>query len=351
MIRTKSTRTLALAGFVPAGKLVHSYCCLLPLALCVATAAWSQTPSGLRNRVPPNPLSGVQQATPAAATPASAEYRFVSIEILGATGTSPGGLYGGFAYGIDNAGVVTGLYNDASNNSHGFVWYNGTLGTLDNPGSLDTALSSVSNLEVAAGYYGDSTTAHAATYSFQSGAWSMLPDISGMPNNEAYGINKSGVVIGVAGGGGFNGPSTAASWVWDPSSQSYTFFNVPGAEQYSTYDDAINDRGQVVGSYDDSSGLEHGFLKDGETYTTIDVGAIYTVAYGINNHGTIVGYWGNLSGWNEGFVRTSDGTVTVVDFPGALETQVGNINDRGDICGLWVDPKTGVWTPFVGFKK
>lgn len=95
-----------------------------------------------------------------------------------------------------------------------------------------------------------------------------------------------------------------------------------------------------MGSYDDSSGVEHGFLKDGETYTTIDVpGAMYTVAYGINNRGAIVGYWGNLSGWSEGFVRSSAGTVTVVDFPGALETQIGNINDHGDICGLWVDPR------------
>jgi hypothetical protein len=47
----------------------------------------------------------------------------------------------------------------------------------------------------------------------------------------------------------------------------------------------------------------------------------------------------------------SDGTVTVVDFPGALETEIGGIDDRGDICGFWVDPKTGFWTAFVAFKQ
>ena len=354
MIRTESTRMLAPAGLVPAGKLGHSYRVLLPvLALCAATASWGQSAAGSTgSRVPSTLFSGVKRATPAAATPASAQYKFVSIQIPGATGTSPGGLYGAFAYGIDNAGVVSGFYNDASNISHGFVWRNGTLHTLDNPGSLYTALSSVSNRVVAVGYYGDLTTAHAAMYSFQSGAWTTLPDISGMSNNEGYGINKHGVVVGVAGGGGFNNPSNAAAWIWYPSSRLYSFFAVPGATQYSTFANAINDNGQVVGSFSDTNG-GHGFLKDGQTYTTLDVpGAAFgTTAFGINNAGTIVGVWGNLSGWSEGFVRTSDGTVKVVDFPGGLETQIGNINDRGDICGLFVDPKTGFWTPFVAFKQ
>jgi hypothetical protein len=98
--------------------------------------------------------------------------------------------------------------------------------------------------------------------------------------------------------------------------------------------------------------VAHGYLKAGETYTTIDVpDATGTYAYSINNGGTVAGVWVNLTGWNEGFVRTSDGTVTVVDFPGALETAIGGINDRGDICGWWADPKTGFWTAFVGYKQ
>ena len=107
-----------------------------------------------------------------------------------------------------------------------------------------------------------------------------------------------------------------------------------------------------MGSFRDSSGVYHGFLKQGETYTAIDVpGATDTFPLGINNSGTVVGQFANLSGMPEGFFRTSDGVFTVVDFPGALGTEIGNINDRGDICGYWVDPKTGVWTAFVGFKR
>jgi len=342
MIRTKSTQSWAPAGSFPAGKLGQLYRSLLPVsALCVATVAWSQTAPGFRE-------TGVQQAKPAATNPASAQYRFVSIEIPGATGLGPWGG-GANAWGINNAGLVTGFYSDSSNASHGFVWRNGTVHTLDDPGSPNTSLWSVSNQGVAAAYYWDQTTTSAATYSFASGAWTMLPDIPGVSSNQAYGINKFGVVIGEA---RVNSASNPSAWIWDPSTQSYSYFAVPGAPQDSTYPDAINDKGQIVGTFADTSGVQHGFVKDGETYTTIDVpGANNTLAWGINNSGTIVGPWGNLSNWVEGYVRTSDGVFAVVDFPGALETFVVGINDRGDICGFWADPKTGLWTPFVGFKQ
>lgn len=335
MIRTESTQTLAPTGHVPAGKLVQSYRSLLPLlALCAATAAWSQT----------------AQPTPAA-TPASAQYRLISIEIPGGNATGYSGE-GGWC-GINDAEAVTGTYRDASNNSHGFMWRNGTLHILDNPGSVDTALASINNLGVVVGNFGNLTSSQAAMYSFRSGAWSTLPDISGTPNIVGIGINDSGAAVGWAGVGEFNNNlANTVSWIWDPTSQSYSFFDVPGAPQYSTFANGINDQGQVVGVFIDTSGAVHGFLKEDETYTTIDVpGATGTFAYGFNNSGTIVGAWANLSGFYEGFVRKSDGTVTLVNFPGGLATWVFNVNDRGDICGYWVDPKAGLGSPFVGYKQ
>jgi len=350
MIETKVAQTLTLSGVVAAGKLNYLCRSLLPLlALCSAGLAWSQSvPRGAR--VPPDVFtrisSGVQQASPEAATSASSQYRFVSIDIPGSTGAYP--------YGITNAGLVTGSYVDASNNSHGLVWRDGKLDTLDHPGSVDTGLSeSPNNRGVVMGYFGDLTTVHAGMYSFPGGAWTTLPDISGMPNNEGYGINNSGVAVGVAGGGNdFGFPYPASSWIWDPRAQSYFFFAVPGATQSSTYAEAINDRGQVVGWFADTSGVQHGFLKEGERYTTFDLpGAELIYPFTINNSGTIVGQLVNLSGGSDGFVRKSDGTATIVDFPGASGTVVGGINDRGDICGYWLDPDTSVWTGFVGLKK
>jgi probable HAF family extracellular repeat protein len=53
----------------------------------------------------------------------------------------------------------------------------------------------------------------------------------------------------------------------------------------------INDQGQIVGFYVDSSGATHGFLYSGGAYTTLDdpLGTGGTFAQGINDQGQIVG--------------------------------------------------------------
>lgn len=327
MNATKVTRTLALAGLVPAGKLGCSYRVLLPvLALCVATAALSQPPRILRGPgVPPNRLGRVQQAKPAA-VPAFAPYRFLTIDIPNSTGA--------VANGINNAGLVTGWYTDASYTAHGFTWQDGTLQTVDYSGALGTYLNAVNNQGVAIGYYYDvNYNAHAVTYSVPSGAWSVLPDIPNYTANEGYGINDAGVAVGQA-----FGPFGYLAWIWYPTITAYSFFTAPGAEQAATYSSAINDQGKVVGYFSGlGSGAVYGFLKEGDTYTTIDVpGALDTWAFGINNSGTIAGWFYSPDYYQLGFVRTIGGVFTFVNFPGSAgETALGGINDEGDICGYW----------------
>jgi probable HAF family extracellular repeat protein len=68
----------------------------------------------------------------------------------------------------------------------------------------------------------------------------------------------------------------------------YTQIDVPGA--VSTLATGINAAGDIVGAYDDASGVSHGFLLSGGVYTTIDYpGAAYTSVTGINDVGQIVG--------------------------------------------------------------
>ncbi len=79
----------------------------------------------------------------------------------------------------------------------------------------------------------------------------------------------------------------------------------------------INDAGQIVGVYEDSSGTFHGFLYSGGTYITLNdplgTGAT-TYATGINDAGQIVGYYDDSSGAEHGFLY-SDGTYTTLDDP------------------------------------
>lgn len=346
MIETKITRVLALAGFVPAGNLSHLYRALLPLlALCVATVAWSQTSPGLRGRgLLPRVATG-QPATPESATPANAQYQFITIQVPESAGA--------YAFNVNDGRLVTGDYVDASGNWHGFVWHDGSVETLDHPRSLDTLPSATNNLGAAAGVYGDSTTGHAAIYSLPTGTWTTLPDIAGMPINYGTGINDLGVAVGFAGSGSLDNfaYSCSVSWIWDPLKSVYSFFTVPGAASDSCAN-GINDQGQLVGGYLDANGLVHGFLKDGESYTTFEVPGTgnSTGANQINNKGEIAGGWNDASGYSHGYVRSADGQFTIVDVPGTSNSASYGINDLGDVCGYYLD-SSGVAHAYVALKR
>jgi probable HAF family extracellular repeat protein len=72
----------------------------------------------------------------------------------------------------------------------------------------------------------------------------------------------------------------------------FTTIDIPGATGGTTgY--GINDSGQIVGGYSDSTG-NHGFVYTAGSITTIAVpGPFSTSANGINDSGQIVGYFKN----------------------------------------------------------
>ena len=75
------------------------------------------------------------------------------------------------------------------------------------------------------------------------------------------------------------------------------------------------------------------------TFTTVDVpGGISTGLYGINNPGQIVGNYADTSDKGVAFLD-SGGSFTSISVPGAAanSTQVYSINDGGQIVGLYQD--------------
>jgi len=115
-----------------------------------------------------------------------------------------------------------------------------------------------------------------------------------------------------------------------------TTFDYPGTGN-STLPQKINERGDIVGEFIDSSGAARGFVRfsDGSFSAPIvdpndTVG--FTEARGINNPGTVVGDYASPDGNNHGFFL-SGGTFTEYDIPGALSTDVFGINDAGDFTG------------------
>ncbi len=271
-------------------------------------------------------------------TAAQADYQFTFFDGPGAFGT--------FAYGITNQGLVSGYYLDAAGFQHGFLWKEGTLITVDHPGSLDTLLGQTNQRGVNIGNYDNTLVGSAALYDIRTGAWTTLPDIPGSVYNTGNGISDSGLAVGAGSDDTFN---HGIGWVWDGSS--YSFFTVPGATGlFGTTANGINNRGQIVGYFQDGSGVFHGFLKEGDTYTTIDgPNAVLTRIFAINNEGDIVGRYLLSDGTIHGLLLHR-GVLTTVDAPGASRTYVIAINDRGDLAGDIAD-SAGIRHAFIATKR
>src|SRR5262249_31066643 len=94
-----------------------------------------------------------------------------------------------------------------------------------------------------------------------------------------------------------------AAWPQSATSFSYTTIDVPFAGALNTRANGANDRGDVVGRYEDATGV-HGFLLSQGAYTPIDVpisGLVGTQARGIDARGSIVGVYVDGSG-DHGFL-------------------------------------------------
>jgi len=144
----------------------------------------------------------------------------------------------------------------------------------------------------------------------------------------ALGVNDSGEIVGTYedSSGVFHG--------FELSGARLTTLNVPftGAEETDT--EGLNNSGEIVGAWTDSGGNTHGLTLIGGNYASFDYpGAYFTYAEGVNSAGEIVGYYIDAIG-SHGFLL-SGGTYTSIDFPGAAGTGSSGINDVGDIVGIY----------------
>jgi len=127
--------------------------------------------------------------------------------------------------------------------------------------------------------------------------------------------------------------------------------------QYETSSFGINNAGQTVGTTHDS---EQGWVRDADGKIEFYLGGsaqFQAAGFGINNEGEIAGgesydglcpspMWNypacsvDLSSYRHaiGFILQPDGSLTVVDYPGAPYTLLTGINDEGDVIGFYDGP-------------
>jgi hypothetical protein len=129
-----------------------------------------------------------------------------------------------------------------------------------------------------------------------------------------------------------------------------TTFDYPGTGN-STLPQKINERGDIVGEFIDSTGVVRGFVRfsDGSFSAPIvdpndTVG--FTEGRGINNPRTIVGDYVISDGTVHSFLL-SGSTFTEYDVPGTVQTNLLGINEPGDLTGAFDPDGSGVFQAFI----
>jgi probable HAF family extracellular repeat protein len=105
----------------------------------------------------------------------------------------------------------------------------------------------------------------------------------------------------------------------------------------------INNRREIVGFYNDPQGATTtGFLRSGNgRFTSIDVPrSQVTGPLKINDHGQVVGSYLDAKGSVHGFLW-DDGEYETIDVSGAAATLVLGINNRGQMVGSYIDAEGG----------
>jgi hypothetical protein len=214
--------------------------------------------------------------------------------------------------------------------------YNFTL--VNYPGSLDTFVETInkgattSKVEVVGSYGTETENGFLArvlgTKTFTE-TYQKTANISHAIQQFPLGVNDLGQIVG---------QYQDSSGIWhgyEESGGKFTEINVPFAGTAGTFASSINDSGEIVGLYELGSGEGYGYTLIAGTYTSINYpGATTSEASNVNNIGDIVGEYSDTSGAVHGYLL-SGGTYTSIDFPGAIWTSAFGINDTGDIVGSY----------------
>lgn len=227
--------------------------------------------------------------------------------------------------GIDEAGDITGWYEDASGTYHGFLLTGGTYSTIDYPGAQATVLFRINDLGSIVG------AADSFGFIYNVTTQTFTPIIyPGAAATVATSINNAGTVAGY-----FN-PSGGYAQGFRLVGSSYR--PLPPMKDTNVYVWGLTASGESVGNANQPKGV-FDFSFSGGKYQQIPVQGSPHL-YGVNKAGAaFIG---------DGFLYRN-GTLHALKFPGGGLTYAYDINNAGVVVGLFLDSNDNqhgfMWVP------
>lgn len=131
---------------------------------------------------------------------------------------------------------------------------------------------------------------------------------------------------------------TTSAYLWSQTG-GYTLFDAPSAAGL-TIAWGVNKSGTAVGVYMDAAYVYHGFVRpaNGNIVTLDYPGSPYTQLTGINDRGDIVGFYQDPSDWQlKGFVYKDGQFIPITPPNAALGTAPCRITNDGRVVGWYVN--------------
>lgn len=256
---------------------------------------------------------------------------------------------GTIVVGIDTAGDVAGTYIDANGLTHGFVLpAGGSITAFDAPCSTGTyqgtVVRAIDSAGDTTGYFTCSGQVRGFVRSASGAVFSSFDALQSGNGTSPFAINSQGAVTGFTG--------TNQEGFVRNSGSTVTTFSVPepGQSQYGypTMGTAINSSGVIAGAYfSNKDNVSHGFARAADgTITTFDPANVAITPAGntstwnsgdvptaIDTNGDIAGSYTDTTGARHGYLRTAAGAITPFDATGAATTPCATSGFGRVACG------------------
>lgn len=231
------------------------------------------------------------------------------------------------ATGINQLGDVVGWSENSAGDRRAVFWHDGILDELPTPAGVVSSTANAINdggVIVGSVTFTDGTE-HAAMW--VNGQFTDLSGFPGLGNGQADRINRAGIIVGGSIIKALN-ESRAIAWVNGIPS-------IVGTLSGNSVALDINEKNDIVGWAEDTSGSKHAFLYESAQQSMIDLGVmpdgLWSIATGINESGVISGY-GKVVGETTGvFSFKRDPQTGLMENLGALGSDTSHAFDVNEV--------------------